>query len=585
MTRRPLTPIRFVTDARIPGGLLLGLILAGPVGAQALRYEAESGALSGVSIGSSVAGYSGSGYVTGFDVDTDKITIQANAPAGMYELWVRYRSSSGKKGYGFQVGAERGDGSFNGTTAPQPYQLDRAGLFELTGGPTSLQILKGWGYYDVDYLELRPATPHAPAPVAPTLIDPSATPHAQYLMDYLGSLYGQKTLAGQQGNVGQGGDFPSTNYLSASGGLTPALRGSDFIDYSPSRIANGASPAGESERIIDWARKTGGVVSMMWHWNAPSGLINQPGKEWWRGFYTDSTTFDVQAALANPASTQYGELLHDIDAIAVELKKFQDAEIPVLWRPLHEAEGQWFWWGAKGAAPFKQLWSLMHDRLTDYHGLHNLIWVYTSSAAEQNFRDWYPGDSLVDVVGADVYTDRTSSMSGPWYDLLDEYDGRKMIALTETGTLPDPALFDRRELRWGWFMPWQVDGSPLGVTSNYTSAQLQSVLSHDDVVTLDELPVTPWNILNSGDADFNHDGSVDGADLLLWQRYKGTFRSPIANPDGDLYVTSADLAIWRHQFGRTTTPAQVAVPEPALLGWLLAGLAAAATRTSLRSEG
>jgi mannan endo-1,4-beta-mannosidase len=558
--------------------------------AQAFRFEAELGVRTGVDVSTSVPGYSGSGYVTGFDGDNDALTINANVPPGLYELWVGYNSRYGHKGYGVQVGDERGDGYFDGTGQSE-YAADRAGLFQLDGSNNALSIRKSWGYYDIDYLELRPATAREPAPVAPTLVDPLATPATQTLMSYLTETYGQKTLAGQQGYVGSGGSFPSPTYLARSAGLVPALRGSDFIEYSPSRRAHGASPNGETERIIDWAQQTGGVVSMMWHWNAPTDLIDQPGKEWWRGFYADATTFDVAAALSAPGSAKYDLLVSDIDAIAGELQKFQAAGVPVIWRPLHEAQGNpesaggaWFWWGAQGPQPFKQLWRLMHDRLTNVHGLHNLIWEYTSSDAYEGFEDWYPGDDVVDMVGLDIYTDRSSSMSGAWLNMLDEFDGKKLIALSETGTLPDPALFDERGIRWSYFSPWQADGGSLGVTSNYTAAELQAVLGHQDVITLDELPVMPWSFLATADADFDQDGVVSGSDFLLWQRKVGEFDGDAADPNGDGYVDGADLAVWLYQFGAASSgagPAVRGVPEPAArsaIVWAIAALLATARR-------
>lgn len=63
------------------------------------------------------------------------------------------------------------------------------------------------------------------------------------------------------------------------------------------------------------------------------------GKEWWRGFYTDSTDFNIATAMANPGGANYTLLLRDIDIIAKQLHRLQDAGVPVLWRPLHEAEG------------------------------------------------------------------------------------------------------------------------------------------------------------------------------------------------------------------------------------------------------
>lgn len=103
------------------------------------------------------------------------------------------------------------------------------------------------------------------------------------------------------------------------------------------------------------------------------------GKEWWRGFYTDSVDFDISAALADTTNANYTLLIRDIDAIAVELKKLQAANVPVLWRPLHEAEGGWFWWGAKGPEPCKKLYKIVYDRITNYHGINNLIWICTST--------------------------------------------------------------------------------------------------------------------------------------------------------------------------------------------------------------
>jgi mannan endo-1,4-beta-mannosidase len=558
--------------------------------AQAYRFEAENGVLNGVHVATTWPGYSGSGYVTDFTADADQLTITANVPDGLYELWVGYNSRYGHKGYGVQVGGERGSGSFNGTGQGE-YRSDRAGVFQVDAANNTLKILKDWGFYDVDYLELRPATIAPPAPVTPTLVDPQATPQTQFLMNYLASVYGQKTLAAQQGNVGASGAFPSSNYLARSGGLVPAIRGSDFIEYSPSRVAHGANPNGESERIINWARQTGGVVTMTWHWNAPTDLIDQPGKEWWRGFYTDATTFDVQAALTAPGSPKYNLLLSDIDAIAGELQKFQAADVPVIWRPLHEAQGNppsaggaWFWWGAKGPEPFKQLWRLMHDRLTNVHGLHNLIWEYTSSDAYEGFEQWYPGNDVVDIIGLDVYTDRTSSMSGAWLNSRDEFDGVKLIALSETGTLPNPDHLDERGLAWSYFMPWQVDGSPLGVTYNYSAAELQAVLGHEDVITLDELPAMPWNILDVLTADANNDGDVDGADFLTWQRELSSFEQYTADANGDFYIDAADLEILMREFGRIpgVPPAVSAVPEPAAA--LLAAMAAALLACGARRD-
>lgn len=476
-------------------------------------------------------------------------------------MWVGYRSQFGPKGYDFQVDGEFGSGMFDQTSS---FADDRAGLFHLGTGTNTFGIYEGWGFFDVDYLEFRPFTPPTLTPIAPVLVNPQADYRTQVLMNYLTSQYGSKTLSGQQHEASKNLSFPVQSYLNKSGGIIPAIRGSDFIEYSPSRIQFGSNPRNETEQSIAWAQQTGGIVTMTWHWNAPANLINQPGKEWWRGFYTYATTFDLPGALANPAGSDYQLILRDIDAIAMELQKFEDAGVPVLWRPLHEAQGRWFWWGAPGPETFKELWNLMYDRLTNVHGLDNLIWEFTSSAAEGDHLAWYPGDDVVDMVGLDIYTDPSSSMSGQWYDTLEHCDGRKLIALSETGTLPNPALMDQWGIEWSYFSPWSDS-----FVDAMSAADLQATLGHEDVITLDELPVLPWKdnaIFLS--ADFIFDGAVDATDLGIWQAAYGATGAGDTDGDGD--SDGIDFLNLQRQFSLNSLPAAktLAVPEPASL-WII----------------
>ena len=150
-----------------------------------------------------------------------------------------------------------------------------------------------------------------------------------------------------------------------------------------------------------------------------------------------------------------------MDAIAVQLQKFQAAHVPVLWRPLHEAQGGWFWWGAKGPEPFKKLWRLIHDRLVNVHGLHNLIWVDCSGLDPK----WYPGDDVVDVIGIDAYpSDPADPLDNTWDTLGTQYGGRKLIALTEFGGVPDIAHAQQHGVRWAYFVSWTGDLGPHKMT-------------------------------------------------------------------------------------------------------------------------
>jgi mannan endo-1,4-beta-mannosidase len=393
-------------------------------------------------------------------------------------------------------------------------------------------------------------------------------------MNYLAESYGSQTLFGQQREYYNPSAIMTAGVLNHTGGMFPAIVGGDLMDYSPSRVANGSNANGESERLINWALQTGGIVSLMWHWNAPTGLINQPGKEWWRGFYTDSTTFDVGAALANPASPEYALILRDIDAISAELVKFKEADVPVLWRPLHEAQGNdsgaWFWWGASGPNALKELWGLMYDRMTNLHGLDNLIWVSTAQVDASNWQDWYPGDNQVDIVGVDIYSnDPTDNMSSQWQELLNEFDGKKLIALSETGSLPPEEVMERYGVSFSYMLPW----SESFLTNDQSAATVQGIIGDDDVVVLSELPVTPWRQINTAvTGDYNGDGEVDVADYHVWIDMYGLTGGTPADGNGDGVVNSADFTVWRD----AAAASAAAVPEPtaavlfaALAGWLL----------------
>lgn len=445
-----------------------------------IHLEAEDATMHGPHVVTTRPGYSGTGYVTGFQNDGDKIVWTVpDARAGIYAVKIRYSAPGGQKGYSLVVNGEGFSGMFAATG--DVFATESGGLVELTAGTNTIEIDKGWGYYDIDCVDLTPEglPPSIRLPKA-NLSDPNATPEAKQLYRYLVGVYDKKTLTGQHGD-------DDNDYVKATSGKTPAIISNDFIEYSPSRLANGSNPMNMSERMIARA-KAGQIVMMCWHWNAPTDLITEDytgsnGKtvdaKWYFGFYTRSTTFDVENAVDNTDSLDHALLLRDIDAIAVQLQKFSDAGVPILWRPLHEAEGGWFWWGAKGPEPYKKLWILMHDRLVNYHHLHNLIWVYCSGTKPE----WYPGDAYVDVVGIDEYPDnKRDPLVNDWTTLQQEYGGRKLIALTEFGGVPDVDRMARFGVRWGFFASWT------GTEKSMPTDQLTRTYTSPIVINQDNLP-------------------------------------------------------------------------------------------------
>ena len=261
-----------------------------------------------------------------------------------------------------------------------------------------------------------------------TPVTPNASPEAQSLMAWFSDIYGKHIISGQQeGWRGTNDLCFELAYLTNTTGKLPALLAMDLIsctDNSPHRD----SPHPLARNAIDWYQHRHGLVEFCWHWRAPMN-----GNE----IYTKDTTFDLARGMT--AGTPENEaLLRDLNRVAAELEVLRDAHVPVLWRPLHEANGRWFWWGAQGPEPFKQLWRLMFENFTAEHRLNNLIWVF-SPGAETDLADWYPGDAYVDIIGQDHYP--MDGNHGTAKDVFDELTafgrGQKLIALGENGAIPD----------------------------------------------------------------------------------------------------------------------------------------------------
>jgi mannan endo-1,4-beta-mannosidase len=437
-----------------------------------LQFEAEAGVLNGVETSTSSEGFSGEGYVTGFDQPADSVSITVNAPEeGLYQMWVGYNGMNGEKFTQLSLnGQPFGDVKLQQTTT---FEEVKAGKVLLRRGDNKLSFTSHWGWYDIDYVKLQRTVAVEPQTVEDSLVNPNASDEARALHRFLVEQYGKKILSGQQ-------TYMDALLLNHNYGKLPAVVGFDLIEYSPTRVENG-SKSSEIEDALDWHER-GGIATFLWHWNAPADLINSADQPWWKGFYTEATTFDIERTLAEPDSEAYRLMLRDIDAIAEQLKRLQEAGVPVLWRPLHEAEGKWFWWGAKGPGPAKQLWRLLYDRLTNHHGLNNLIWVWNSESPE-----WYPGNDVVDIVSVDSYPlpGDYNPVHNRYENLVELVQHKKLVALTENGPIPDPDLLQKYGTHWSWFCTWTGDYIDDGIQNS--KAHIEKVLKHEYVLTLDEL--------------------------------------------------------------------------------------------------
>lgn len=354
----------------------------------------------------------------------------------------------------------------------------------------------------------RTALPAAALRSAP--IDPDANAKTRDIYTYLKSIWGQKTLSGQQ-DLTWKDSIDMAERIHNDTGKYPALMGYDFMNYG--MTANWVEGIKQTQEAIDFAKK-GGFITFSWHWRDPALLNTSQVNE--ANFYVrepdakKNTNFQipVKNGQLDSSSEAFAQINAGIDLIAVELKKLNDAGVTVLWRPLHEASGHngdgWFWWGRTRTDGVPQsfaqilLWRHMYDRLTNHHGVHNLLWVWNGQNAA-----WYPGDAYVDIVSHDIYDgsdNKTYKSQISTYTQARKYPfENKMVALSENSYIPDPDKIATDGAWWLWFMTWNdgytAEGEGVTHKDNFwtgeyynTNAHKTKVYSHDNVITLDELP-------------------------------------------------------------------------------------------------
>lgn len=433
------------------------------------RYEAEEAILTGNAvIEKTLGGYSGSGYVNQKEGDLAfKVTVPG---LGKYQVLFRYANDNQKKENDLWVN----DVKLSSIVFDATYNWkSNSAKVVFREGANTLTIKKNWGWTYYDYIEISPAVESIPFDISPNLVTVSPSKEAINLYNFLKDNFGKKVISGAMANYSTG--IEEARWMYDNTDKWPALACFDLINYTTSWGAGDYT--GMVDNVKNWWNNNG-IVSIMWHWRDPLKLTDE--------FYTEKTSFDL-SKISDVNSNEYKALMEDIDKIALYLKQFKEANIPVLWRPLHEASGGWFWWGAKGAVPCKTLWKLMFDRLVNHHKLNNLIWVWTSDASD-TAADWYPGDAYVDVIGMDIYPGE--NQHGSQYVNFDRiktlFEGRKILTLSECGAIPTVAsMFEYGDI-WSWVMPWNGDYTR---NDKHNGVSFLNVfLKSDKVITRDRMP-------------------------------------------------------------------------------------------------
>jgi mannan endo-1,4-beta-mannosidase len=283
-----------------------------------------------------------------------------------------------------------------------------------------------------------------------------------------GILFGHQETLGYGVGWKGGKDFDSDVYRTA--GVFPAVFGWDLccIEFGVRDNCDGVS----FEKTKTWVRQIyekNGISTFSWHADNPAG-----GDSWAIGG-------DAVGRIL-PGGDLHGKYVGWLDHIAAffgDLKDRQGQLIPIIFRPYHEQNGGWFWWGSQSCTPeeYISLWRFTFDYLCHKKQLHNIIWCFSPGEVQtkDQYLETWPGDDYVDILGIDSYfssrrkTQREQTIKV--YDMLVNIadEKNKIAAITETGLEAIPqadwwtkVLLDRlnateKTRKLAWVLVWRND--------------------------------------------------------------------------------------------------------------------------------
>ena len=456
-------------------------------------YEAEKAQLKGgVKAATDLPEFSGEGYVTGFgDKGEGSVCFEIDVPTNQhYDL--SFNISAAKA---VNCRITLGDQQltvFKTTDNSQFTYITLYGVF-LTKGKQQLTITPENGDMFLDYLKIENNTSLSDISYNTNgeLVNKDAGESAKELMSFLSENYGKYIITGQ---YAYGGDNADLDLIYRTTGKYPVMR------FSNLEIPDESFD--DSFKEVDAAAEwyfNGGISCVSWFWKAPSDKKS--------GIRTEDTDFDLSKAVTeekiaelteedirelyskgNISKECYGLIL-DIDNMAGQLTSLKNRGVPVLWRPLPEGCGNWYWWGAKGTADYKWLWQLIYDRFTKYFKLDNLIWVWNGQS-ESSLVD----KRTFDIASVDLYLSSEKDYGDRFYEefaAVQKFVGSdKLIAISECGSVPDMDTAFRDNAVWSFFGVWYgkyIRTEKGEYNEEYTSKDaLIRAYNSDGALTLDE---------------------------------------------------------------------------------------------------
>jgi mannan endo-1,4-beta-mannosidase len=281
-------------------------------------------------------------------------------------------------------------------------------------------------------------------------VDPDANKETRELYRYLrNEIWGKKVLSGCQAEWNY--NINDAERIKEACGKYPKVNVFDFQHFEQSWINYRTTTAKQ------W-HDAGGIVSFMWHINMPLNAFAEQKSDW-EGFYNngEKPCHILPSRCATEGTLENKIFRRKLEGVASLLRYYQSQGIPIIWRPLHEASGRWFWWGSEDGAAYKKLYIYMFEYFREA-GIHNLLWVWTSQLDDE---DWYPGDEYVDIVARDGYPQNNTTHMSQAADFLKlrQAHPNKMIALPECNSVPSWENMVQDGALWLIVAPWCGGGA------------------------------------------------------------------------------------------------------------------------------
>ncbi len=494
-------------------------------------YQAETGTLmqNTVSVKTDRAQFKGDGYISGADLDNYSLTFDL-PESQFYNITVQTASDSAKNCRLFVNGSEvwifrtNGDGAFSEKNLENIWL--EAGLNEISFTSTDSAV-------DIDYIKIEAneeISSLSPDISDAKLSNKNADYHAKALYSLLCSNYGKQILTAQHVEAGGNDEIKLVKSITDK---APAIRSADIGGYTQ------GNPK-DINKMIKYVKTNGGIAAYDWYWTDPAHeskkfeiadmdfdirkavpetvIVEENTDE-----YPDDLNADQQSAgsQASEISTKREELeypisemamwdsddieyyhdigeitdecyyiLVDIDRIASKLQVLKENHTAVLWRPLPVASNGLYWWGLDKES-YKWLWKLMYTRMTKYHELTNLVWVWSAQNA-----DWYVGDKYCDVLSVDIYTDGNRDAQINTLLFLNNICKTKPLAISECSNLPAMESVLQEKALWSYASLWNgqylLNDSGLASSDSdevtILSGRFKEFYNNNYTLTRDELP-------------------------------------------------------------------------------------------------